>query len=744
MQPSRQPSGQPTNTPSRQPSRQPTGMPSNQPSVQPSKQPTSQPTRQPSLQPFSRPTAQPSCQPTGRPTLQPYSKPTCQPSRQPTSRPTSQPVLIPTSIPSAQPASTPTSQPSEQPSTSPSHQPSERPSNQPTLQPTVKPTGQPTEMPSFKPTNQPTSAPSLQPFGRPSSRPSMQPAARPSSQPSSQPTQQPSEQPLSPPTCCPTSQPSQQPSLQPHSVPTSVPSSQPSQQPSLQPTARPTERPTTKAEWHIPPTFAPTVYPTVITTPPEIDNITVVANRTSLSLTVILYHDNTTLVDAEGGTLYCAQVVNGSALATDFSIGEIKATGVSVLYRSTSFPLWLSLVIDGLTPLTAYKVYCYVETAGGLGTYVEDVAASAVIATTLCCKQVYFVNAPPYVYDTTLARSLGSSLQSEDYVYTYALEAAPSATNITIRPRVTSYSNASYDDDTVASIRFQPTTWTFTSESLDSELTGRFVILTGSSMSGYITVGLEIEAGSINNDAADEFEPQSLSLFVLSSADRIPAPAMTSGTFSNSGGYVLIEFDSRTDGGGLLASTSWRCSALFVFAGADVTACTWTDPKTVRAIFIASDSSSRTLLEPGDTIGLLDGLLRPYCVSGNATYCAIDTAADAMNVTAQLPSSPVLPTVVLTLPSTSSFCSNMTIDASSSRGSGGRPWRSIEWSVVSMYPQSQKTERRLQRLLNSSYSSTEAIALPIVVPASYLDMATYRFTLTLTNFLGETEYTFYK
>ena len=52
-----------------------------QPSVQPSRQPSSQPSRQPSVQPSRQPTMQPSSQPSRQPTMQPSSQPSRRPTR---------------------------------------------------------------------------------------------------------------------------------------------------------------------------------------------------------------------------------------------------------------------------------------------------------------------------------------------------------------------------------------------------------------------------------------------------------------------------------------------------------------------------------------------------------------------------------------------------------------------------------------------------------------------------------------
>ncbi|OYX40715.1 hypothetical protein B7Y94_06095 [Candidatus Saccharibacteria bacterium 32-49-12] len=224
-QPSTQPSGKPTGQPSAQPSDQPTAQPSTKPSSQPSAQPTRRPTAQPSSHPSSCPTVQPSAEPSLQPTAKPTAQPICQPSTQPSAYPTSQPTAQPSCKPFAQPSARPSTQPSGQPTSAPSSQPSGRPTAQPTRQPSLSPTMQPTAQPSHQPSSQPSrqpfaqpsAQPTRQPFGQPTSQPTVQPSRRPSSQPSTQPSHAPSR-----PTMGPTMRPSR-----PTAMPTFVPSKAP-------------------------------------------------------------------------------------------------------------------------------------------------------------------------------------------------------------------------------------------------------------------------------------------------------------------------------------------------------------------------------------------------------------------------------------------------------------------------------------------------------------------------------------
>lgn len=247
--PTKQPSLQPVRKPSRKPSAQPSRGPSDQPSRQPSSQPIKKPTTQPSKQPFSRPSSQPTQQPYFRPSRTPSVQPSVQPTRQPISRPSLQPFRRPTVAPSRQPSSRPskqpihyptrkpTQQPSIQPTSTPTLQPNSKPTIPPSIQPSIHPTYQPSKQPSHMPSFQPTTQPSRCPSGQPSQLPSHQPTQRPSHTPTLQPVDNPSSQPIRQPTHSPTSWPTRQPSGQPYRIPSSSPSLSPTCQPSRQPTA---------------------------------------------------------------------------------------------------------------------------------------------------------------------------------------------------------------------------------------------------------------------------------------------------------------------------------------------------------------------------------------------------------------------------------------------------------------------------------------------------------------------------
>jgi hypothetical protein len=88
-----------------------------------------------------------------------------------------------------------------------------------------------------------------------------------------------------------------------------------------------------------------------------------------------------------------------------------------------------TLVIDNLIASTTYTVYVYTEDLVGNAESLGDVISTAVGATTLCCRQVYFLEAPPLLYYTN-----SSSYDTySNNIFTYRLSSAPD-TNLTVTP----------------------------------------------------------------------------------------------------------------------------------------------------------------------------------------------------------------------------------------------------------------------------------------------------------------------
>ena len=111
--------------------------------------------------------------------------------------------------------------------------------------------------------------------------------------------------------------------------------------------------------------------------------------------------------------------------------------------------------------------------------------------------------------------------------------------------------------------------------------------------------------------------------------------------------------------------------------------------------------------------------------------CVRYPAANSSSVLALAPSDQQIPEVVLNAPSALGPCTNLSIDASLSSGSGGRKFRNVIWSVNS-------TEVSSLQSLQSYLSLHEDVSQTLLVSADILPPANYVFTLSVENFLGRT------
>ena len=103
--------------------------------------------------------------------------------------------------------------------------------------------------------------------------------------------------------------------------------------------------------------------------------------------------------------------------------------------------------------------------------------------------------------------------------------------------------------------------------------------------------------------------------------------------------------------------------------------------------------------------------------------------SSVVSVTIQAPAVPLLPTLLLSLPTQCGACNDLKIDLSTSTGNGGRPWTSVIWVVLA----ANGDTKAIASYLTFNY---DPIANTVTVPRYLLISTTYSFTVTVTNFLG--------
>ena len=465
-----------------------------------------------------------------------------------------------------------------------------------------------------------------------------------------------------------------------------------------------------------------------------------------------------------GGTLYCAAFVDGTTVS---SVGKVKSAGVAVSYSTGTTTL--SVTVEGLVPLTAYSAYCYVKNVLGIGSSLTEVLDTQTAVRTACCKTIEFTNAPTRVYGDPTTYTLQ---QRNQYTFSYALSSAPSE-ELRVGFTVASLNTTSARigsapcNDVVAS----PALHSFSpsSQQQGSSLSRSFILraadafaagscaiqvsLSGPSVLEYEFAGTS-SSGNVNNGT-------SVAVEILAAAAVPPAPTMTRSQFSSTGASAYIYFDSLTNRAGL-QSVSWNCAEVFQFVSAATSVCSWLNNSAVQVIFDYSSSTSTTssstsstsssnfgrggtarslqsaeVLQVGDPIALVPSVIRAACPNGfTASTCASTfDSSPAQSVTAAAPANPVVPSVVISVPSvTVGSCSNVSVDASQSTGSGGRDWEAAVW-VVSASQQDASSILRVQSIFDAGGTSqTQQYEIPSDLLVSG---AIYSLSLSLTNFLGK-------
>eukprot|EP01038_Epipyxis_sp_PR26KG_P005469 gene5469-7572_t len=429
--------------------------------------------------------------------------------------------------------------------------------------------------------------------------------------------------------------------------------------------------------------------------PPEIASIVTVPFKTSIMVTVT----------ADGsGSVYCV-----ASTSPPESILSIKLNNfVSSLVNNQS-----SVQISGLSPYTAYTIYCSTVSTSGVNSALTTVLSRAVSVTTLCCKSVS-------------AKFSRTSTVSDQFVLnmlTVTLDARPSE-DLTVTVQGTDLS----DNSTIQG--FSPSTFVFSSYSLvTSYSSSLYALLEGKYRFDLVLSGLsdyEYSASSLNSLQSYQY------ISVISSETEPPTPVLSSAQFSSDGSFITIEFDADTNRGGV--STNFICNKLFDFTCASTSSCSWTDPSTVNA-YIAppSGTSSSNCVSFGSRLAIISSAkIKAACLASKVT-CSSDSweiVSNSSSVAIQNAIVPIVPKINIIAPSVIGSCQSLTVDASSSSGSGSRSWSNISIAVGSLTAN--------VSAMNQYLSSKFTVSPPTVIPASIIPTsASFYILLKMCNFLGQ-------
>lgn len=425
------------------------------------------------------------------------------------------------------------------------------------------------------------------------------------------------------------------------------------------------------------------------------------------------------------GRMFCAaSMVNDDTVVN--SPYTLKAQGVSTTILSSGI---YTVNLNGLHPSTDYNVYCYTEDFAGSGMEQTVVDATKVLATTTCCPEVVFLEAPASIPSLTRSSSLSLALLPTFSLTTDASNLYNMSIHLYIQPNFTRCSlfNASVVSPSPSAV---PNVFTFTPS--DSVSQTRSFVVNGDAGCYILVAKLMVDGQSVS------FTNRSLNVLPL--ANAVSAPRLSKVALSADGFFLIADFDTNTDSAsGLTTSLPkvFTCSSVLKFSGAASAKCTWTSNRRITATL-----PSTATVTIGSNVTVVDSTIRSYfCTESlDVSTCLFSSGTDVVYVTG--PSNPVVPTVSLSAPATAFTCQDLSLDMTNSYGNGNRAWTSIQWIAVLRkantstltYPSDVITT-----FLNSNWTTTDKVA---VIPKSLLLISSSAYeaqiTLTLTTFLGQT------
>ena len=295
------------------------------------------------------------------------------------------------------------------------------------------------------------------------------------------------------------------------------------------------------------------------------------------------------------------------------------------------------------------------------------------------------------------------------YLFSFYLSALPK-----IRIVITPQLNGSQSE----LVQVRPPRFIYINNS--TQMKASFYITGPSRLHGSYYIQLNIDGSS-----ALEYSPPSAYLVsILPTLGTPPPPKLISAVFSNAGNGFTIFFDSPTDQAEI-TTTYWKCSFLFKFIQSSSTTCSWANSSAVMTTF-----GQNPLIVPNILITVLGGKLKVQCT---AAACESSNATKTSSTILKQAYNPIIPKAVIFTSTSVTICDDIILDASSSSGSGGRPFASIVWSVL----EDGVLSDNVTQFLNKYTSIND----PLVIPKSIINGTKYVFTLSLTNFFDKTSET---
>lgn len=453
----------------------------------------------------------------------------------------------------------------------------------------------------------------------------------------------------------------------------------------------------------------------------------------------------------EGGTWYCNAFNTLQYTGTSFlsrSLLRTKGFASPVVGSQSGDPLELNITITNLVAASNYAVYCHVEDTSGYKASYDSMILTKTLTTTKCCRNIKM---------TKVSKYLTASETLQTVRFGYNIPSFPeSGLSVTVTPYITHSSNAF-----ASLINVKPKSFTFTSNNKNLGRSRSFVLSAPlSTPDGDYALHFNVSDEATKSSLRFKYlAPSPIGFEVLGGSSPLPPPTLSTALFSNSGQSVSVCFDGSTDYGinELQGDTAeeWICNRIFSFSGDDVTSCTWTSDTCVKMIFCGNslcgdDVNRKTLLllEPDEYVYLKAGVVKSACRSG--TTCSLNKFAPTVAIAVSTSLFALQPNVFVFASAVGGACdSPLVLDASASSGNGGRPWRSILWTVsipelsTGSSPNLTVAQEIEYAALATYLNNYDSIDAPITVPFDMFQSTSYRFSLSVANFLdiGSVDYT---
>lgn len=440
-------------------------------------------------------------------------------------------------------------------------------------------------------------------------------------------------------------------------------------------------------------------------TPALIVNTVIIVSNSSITTQIFLSNDG---------------IVSGGVFVVDAvapSISQIVSQNINCVSQNKK----CTMTFRSLIAATEYNVYFYTKSVDGVAMSTDQVLQTKQAATTACCKPI------------SISLSTSRLVEGQSYANLISV-------SVTSLPKtslsLTLWLGQDLSPRTIqnalvpSQIAFAATSSSSYRIGLSSQVMGRYylgVSLTGVEASSYQVVFEGLSSVSSENAMYVASFP------VLPSNASLPAPMLSRASFSNDGASVILELDSTSNLAGMTVGSTFACNQLFDFLCVANAKCQWVDGKTIYA---SVPTSSSCTLNVGNYIKFSSSaIIKAPCTSAAScvNYDRWPSSNTTKAVVLSTASSPVTPSVVLSIPKSIGACSPLSIDLTSSSGNGGRAWKSIFITVASS-----SSNSTLLNQLRSFLSTIKTVNPPTVVAARYFTAGDqYSFTARLCNFLDQ-------